>query len=393
VHPLDHTPVDLDALYHPPVVPGVANPQTVQVYDLDRRLDDVIRPDGSVVDLAYALGRLESVTVPGRGLVDLVYEPAPTGRLASIATPEGNGLAFGYDGFLLEDRTWTGEVAGTVSQMHNDELLVATEVVTPGQAIQYLYDDDLPLLVTAQGQDLALGYDPDHGLLETTAYGQVTTAQDYTGFGELDFFEAAHGGSTLLFREDVALRDELGRILEVDITIGGTTTRHSYTYDGLGNLTRVVLRDGAVIEYVIDGRSRRIGKKVCPAPCGGGTPTFVQGFLYRDGLSPVAELDGSGQLVSQFVYASRAHIPDLMIRGGVVYRVLSDHLGNMRLVVNAITGAIAQRIDYDALGQMTMNTNPGFQPFGFAGGLYDADTELTRFGARDYKPTIGRWTT
>ncbi|MGI0016041.1 MAG: RHS repeat-associated core domain-containing protein, partial [Nitrososphaera sp.] len=36
--------------------------------------------------------------------------------------------------------------------------------------------------------------------------------------------------------------------------------------------------------------------------------------------------------------------------------------------------------------------NPGFQPFGFAGGLYDRDTKLVRFGARDYDPETGRWT-
>ena len=33
-----------------------------------------------------------------------------------------------------------------------------------------------------------------------------------------------------------------------------------------------------------------------------------------------------------------------------------------------------------------------FQPFGFAGGLYDKETGLTRFGARDYDPATGRWT-
>lgn len=38
------------------------------------------------------------------------------------------------------------------------------------------------------------------------------------------------------------------------------------------------------------------------------------------------------------------------------------------------------------------DSNPGFQPFGFAGGHYDFQTGLVRFGARDYDSQIGRWT-
>ena len=49
-------------------------------------------------------------------------------------------------------------------------------------------------------------------------------------------------------------------------------------------------------------------------------------------------------------------------------------------------------MDYDDWGNVSNDTNPGFQPFGFAGGIYDRDTGLVRFGARDYDPETGRWT-
>jgi RHS repeat-associated protein len=62
-------------------------------------------------------------------------------------------------------------------------------------------------------------------------------------------------------------------------------------------------------------------------------------------------------------------------------------------VVDVATGAITQRIDYDEFGNVVQDTNPGFQPFGFAGGLYDRDTKLVRLGARDYDAVTGRWTT
>jgi len=79
-----------------------------------------------------------------------------------------------------------------------------------------------------------------------------------------------------------------------------------------------------------------------------------------------------------------------MIKAGTTYRIISDHLGSVRLVVDTVTGAIAQRLDYDSFGNIVNNTNPAFQPFGFAGGIYDEHLGITRFGARDYAPNIGR---
>ena len=164
-------------------------------------------------------------------------------------------------------------------------------------------------------------------------------------------------------------------------TAGGQTT--TYQYDVLGNLRGVTL-PGKTIEYLTDGSNRRIGKKV--------NNTLTQGFLYQDGLKPIAELDGNNQVVSRFVYATGVNVPDYMIKGGVTYRILTDHLGSPRLVVNVTDGSVIQRMDYDEFGNVLTDTNPGFQPFGFAGGLYDRDTKLVRFGARDYDAEIGRWT-
>jgi len=164
-----------------------------------------------------------------------------------------------------------------------------------------------------------------------------------------------------------------------------TNTNTTYTYDELGNLVNVTGLGVGLIEYVIDGQNRRIGKKV--------NGTLVQGFLYQDQLKPIAELNGSGAIVSRFVYGTGINVPDYMIKGGVTYRIMTDHLGSPRLVVNVTTGAIIQRMDYDEFGNVLNDTNPGFQPFGFAGGLYDRDTSLVRFGARDYDVTVGRWMT
>jgi RHS repeat-associated protein len=62
------------------------------------------------------------------------------------------------------------------------------------------------------------------------------------------------------------------------------------------------------------------------------------------------------------------------------------------LVVDVATGVIAQRIDYDEFGKVVSDSAPGFQPLAYAGGLYDPDTGLVHFGARDYDAAIGRWT-
>ena len=160
----------------------------------------------------------------------------------------------------------------------------------------------------------------------------------------------------------------------------GTT---EFTYDSFGNLRNVTRPTGSAIDYVIDGMNRRIGRKV------GGT--LVQGLLYQNQLNAVAELDGAGNLVAQYVYGTKSNAPDVKTNGTGTYRIISDHLGSPRLIVNTADGTVVERIDFDEWGNVMADTSPGATPFGFAGGLYEASTGLVRFGARDYDSSTGRW--
>ncbi len=85
-------------------------------------------------------------------------------------------------------------------------------------------------------------------------------------------------------------------------------------------------------------------------------------------------------------------VPYSMDYMGQPYYLLYDQIGSLRAVVDS-AGLIVKRIDYDSFGKVILDTDPTFRiPIGFAGGLYDPDTGLVRFGVRDYDPEIGRWT-
>ncbi|MBO9666020.1 MAG: RHS repeat-associated core domain-containing protein, partial [Bdellovibrio sp.] len=164
-----------------------------------------------------------------------------------------------------------------------------------------------------------------------------------------------------------------------------TSQTTQYTYDVFGNLTKVILPGGTTtITYEIDGLNRRIGKKV--------NGVVQKRWVYMDQYRIAAELNSAGAITKRFIYGSKGNIPDYMIASGVKYRIISDHLGSPRLVVKQSDGTITQRMDHDEFGRVTEDTNPGYLPFGFAGGLYDNQTGLVRFGARDYDPEVGRWT-
>lgn len=435
--------------------PPVASPQTLYQYNVDRQLTEIIRPDGLLIDFVYdPAGRLSQQVLPGNQSVTYAYDPN-TGNLLTITAPDGGTLTFAYDGTLLLSETWAGTVNGTVSRTYDNDFRVVSQSVNGGTTVNLNYDPDSllagtnvlsitrdpqtglidgttlgpvsdaytysdlgevaayeadvngsPTYATQYARD-ALGrvtektetmagvthvvdynYDLAGRLTDVMTDGTPTAHYDYDangnrvgGFNQQGSISATYDDQDRLLTYDTATYTYTANgELQSKADSSGTTT---YTYDVLGNLTAVALPDGTQIGYVIDGKNRRIGKTV--------NGTLLQGFLYDGQLRIVAELDGANNIVSRFIYGSKPNVPDYMIRGGAMYRIVSDQLGSPRLVVNAADGSVAQRMEYDEFGNVLVDTSPGFQPCGFVGGLYDRDTKLVRFGARDYDPETGRW--
>ncbi len=206
--------------------------------------------------------------------------------------------------------------------------------------------------------------------MTNTLTGQTLSATDYRYDAD---HKLLHAGATSF------TYDTDGRLSASTRT--GTTTAFHYASDGA--LSGVDLPDGRQVTYLHDAAGRRIARAV------NGVRTHA--WLYGGGLLPLAEFDGNGVLLTTFIYA-RASIPLVLRRGGVTYRIVADHLGSPRLVLDA-SGAMVKRVDYDTFGNVIADSNPLFGlPFGFAGGLRDPDHELIRFGARDYQPSTARWT-
>ena len=450
-HGFKYSPVDLVGEYDPPPA-SLPVSKTLFTYDLERKLSSVTRPDGLSLSIGYdSAGRLASLIPSAGGGDPVTYGySASSGQLTTLTTPIVT-LGYVYDGGLIKQETFAGAVNSTLDRTFDADLRVSSVAVN-NSSVSFTYDRDS--LVTHAGA-LAISRSPTSGFVTGSTLGSIATTTAYNTFGDLASFSASFSASALygftlgydqlnrvtsktetlgggtvsnLYGYDLAGRlqtvtqnGQLVRTYDYDpngnrIRVNGASvatyddqdrmTRYGtanyvygangelsqkidgpsttrYVYDVFGNLRSVTLPDGTKIDYLVDGRNRRIGKKL--------NGSLVQAFVYEGQLRIAAELSGTGAVVSRFVYATKMNVPEYMVKSGATYRVITDHLGSVRLVVDVSSGAIAQRIDYDEWGNVTADSNPGFQPFGFAGGLFDRDTGLVRFGVRDYDPVTGRW--
>ncbi|MDZ4081587.1 MAG: RHS repeat-associated core domain-containing protein [Bdellovibrionales bacterium] len=264
----------------------------------------------------------------------------------------------------------------TISRDYLGRISTKVETIGGGSSNTYLYAyDSSGRLVTVLKNSTALAsytYDSNSNRTSQTISGVTKTAT----YDEQDRI-VTHGTKTYQY-------DDAGDLTQKSDSATSPASVTTYDYDVMGNLKSITMPNSTVYTYLYDGKNKRVGKKV------GGTLT--RQYVWFNGTRLAAELDSTGGVISEFVYGIKRNVPDYIIKSGTKYKVLTDHLGSVVAVANASTGVVAQAISYDEFGRVLSDSSPGFQPFGFAGGMYDSDTGLVRFGARDYDAEIGRWT-
>lgn len=427
-----------------------ADGQTVQIdYDTAGRpwhvtMNGASTPQISLVYQPTGARRLWSVTGPGSttGLTLAYSGPLPAS--ATWSGPVAQSVAWTYDDEL---RPWKERVSGTLASGSAVPDIVflydADEVLTNAGDLTVARDPGNALLTEADLGSVAETYTANaFGELATitskhaatTLYsldvsarddlGRITTKTETTASGTKSWtythdsrgrlLTATSGGVTQTYVYDyngnrvsndngattIAHYDAQDRVVD----FAGATYLHNdagertsrtkaavvttYTHDAMGHLTGVSNATIGVT-YTLDGMGRRIAR------ANHGTTT--DGWTYRNALQIAAVYDSAGAFQWRFVYGTGRFTPDYAIgKDGVAYRIITDQLGSVRLVVNASTGAIVQTMEYDPWGKVTTDTSSlpaGLAkiPLGFAGGLYDRDTGLVHFGAREYDPEIGRW--
>ena len=245
--------------------------------------------------------------------------------------------------------------------------------------------------VAGISSDYGYTYDANGRLLTVTKDGTLVEEYQYNAAGsrsyEMNSLRGITGRSYMYSDEDHLLSagnvsyqyDPDGFLTSK--TNGTDITR--YDYSSRGELLSVTLPDNTFIEYVHDPSGRRIAKKI--------NGTITEKYLWQGLTRLLAIYDGHDNLLMRFEYAD-GRMPAAMIRAGERYSLVYDQVGSLKAVADK-SGNVVKQMTFDSFGNIINDSAPTFEvPFGFAGGLHDRDTNLVRFGYRDYNPDIGRWT-
>jgi RHS repeat-associated protein len=159
-----------------------------------------------------------------------------------------------------------------------------------------------------------------------------------------------------------------------NLTNDGT---HTYTYDAEGNLTQV--DGGSTANYSYDGLNRRVQTVV------NGVSTL---YAYNLNGQRVASFDGSGNLISNQVYAGST--PIAFYQGGQIHYQHQDWLGTERVRTDG-SGNVEGTYTSLPIGDGYSATGSDNDAYHYGTLDHDSETDTQHAQFRQYSSTQGRW--
>jgi RHS repeat-associated protein len=325
-------------------------------YEQDDRgnITVIHHPDGSVDQFEYdAVGNVIGLTDRAGETLQYTYDAA--GR---VLTKSGGGISqsFTYDarGNLLT----ATDASGTIAMQYDAQDRIIRVDYPNGRFLIYSYNAiGQPLTINQNGFVVNYTYDSLSRLTDVTdGSANVLAHYEYDDFGRLALEVAGNGNRTTYLYND---HDRISRIThtnaanvvlsffeyaynEVDLvasvtTLEGTTT---YGYDGIGQLTSVVLPTGRTITYEYDQDGNRVR-------------------VVDNGVETLYSANGLNQYTSvgpaTYTYDARGNIRTRTDAGGTTTYTF-DTLDQL-IEVDGPAGHFVY--EYDALGNRVAQTTNG----------------------------------
>ncbi len=362
---------------------------TSYTYDAMDRVKTMTYPDGEVVTTAYnaqglpqtlrnndspnyyyvsattydPLGRVDLLTLGNSRQVDNVYyawtTPNGQGRLQQIKTGTDS------DPTLLQNLTYTYDAVGNV-------VSIADAKVSGGTQTQSFSYDALDRLLSAsasggsggQGQySESYSYNAIGNLMSKGGVNYTYPASGQGSVRPHAVSSTSNGGSFSY--------DNNGNMTSRRLQTGGTTYSQQWDYE---NRLKQVTYSGHTTTFTYDGNGALVKKVV------GGVTTVYVGQHYEKNLS-------SAQVTKYYYFNGRR----LALRqAGVVYYLLTDHLGSTALTVDG-NGAKVGELRYKAWGETRYTWGTFPTDYRYTGQRQEEGLELYRMGARWYDPALSRW--
>lgn len=354
-------------------------------YDAQGRPTHVLFPDNTGAEYVYAANRLKEVhrlSANGTRVYSHSYtEWDPSGNIIKAQMiGEAGTLEYRVDikGRVVEIGSKGGRESITEFDKAGNIVAARTEDSGGEVTTTYAYDD-LYQLKLEQG-------DTSHTYENDSLYNRVN--KDGKG-------HVINGLNQLLNDGEASYSyDDAGNLVEK--SHGGIKTK--YVYDAMDRLTSVT--EGVVqYRYTYDELNRRLCKMqlVYNGVSGNWDQQSVVRYLYvgQNEVGAVNEDDVIRELrllgvgLGAEIGASVAIEVD-----GVAYAPVHDHYGNIRCLIHAVTGQVAETYRYTAFGEESFYDGSGVgNSWRFSSKRVDSETGFVYFGRRYYSPEIGRWVT